>query len=484
MVFSSLLFIFAFLPIQLLVYYITPAKYKNIVLLIFSLIFYAWSGPGYLLILAGLSLISYCTANFIEKADNLKNKKIILIVEIVSHLSVLVFFKYLSFLAECFNSLLGICGATLISVPAIVLPIGISFYTFQLLSYVVDVYRGRVPAAKSYFKLLLYAGLFHQCIAGPIVRYETIANEIDNRKISIDEIFSGVVRFTTGLAKKTILANSCAMVADTLLPTNILLIEEQSIAALWIGAVFYALQIYLDFSAYSDMAIGMGRMTGFHYLENFNYPYISKSVTDFWRRWHISLSSFFRDYVYIPLGGNRVKAFRHIINLFIVWLLTGLWHGASINFVLWGLYYFLFLVIEKYAVKLFENSSKIFKLIAGIFYRIFTLIVIVIGWVIFRFDSAASLIVVIKSMFGVENNVIWNINIESELMGNIFLLFVSVIASTPIIKMIYRKLSDNKSKAFVCATALINVIVPALLIIISALALAGNSYNPFIYFRF
>lgn len=484
MVFSSLFFLLCFLPIQLITYFITPSKYRNYTLLAFSIIFYAWSGPFYVLILAGLSLVSFLIAKAIDETADAKKKKFYLILELIIHLSVLVFFKYLSFGAELVNSVLAFAGIKLLPVPNIILPIGISFYTFQLISYVVDVYRNEVKANKSYLKVLLYAGLFHQCIAGPIVRYKTVENEIENRKIVFDDVFSGLLRFSTGLFKKAVLANACASVADTLLSESVDVINKTSVIGLWIGALFYALQIYLDFSAYSDMAIGMGRMTGFHYLENFNYPYIAKSVTDFWRRWHISLSSFFRDYVYIPLGGNRVKPFKHIINLLVVWFLTGLWHGASVNFIVWGLYYFVFLIIEKYASKIIKINNKYILAVLKCLYYVFTMCIVIIGWVIFRYDSSECLFAALNNMFMAGSNELWNMNTESVLLANVNLLIVAVIVSTPLIKIIYRKLRNNSDGLSGIMVNFANMVMPAVLIILSLLALAGNSYNPFIYYRF
>ena len=360
MVFSSLLFLLAFLPLNLLFYYIAkPIKVKNAILLIFSLIFYAWGEPVYVLILLGMSLFSWLFSLGIEKAGSRGGKRVWLALAAIVCIGSIGFFKYAGFIAENVNA---VAGRALLPVPQIALPIGISFYTFQLLTYVVDVYRGEVPAQRSYFRVLLYAGLFHQCVAGPIVRYGDIERELTDRTVSLNDVSDGVSRFAVGLAKKALLANACGAVVDALLlsdaaigdktqlAANLSLLESRSALTLFAGMAFYMLQIYLDFSAYSDMAIGMGRMCGFHYKENFDYPYVSASITEFWRRWHMSLGTFFRDYVYIPLGGNRKGTARQIVNLFIVWALTGLWHGASWNFVLWGLYFFVFLVLEKFVL--------------------------------------------------------------------------------------------------------------------------------------
>lgn len=474
MVFSSLFFVFLFLPLQLLVYYLVPKRQKNTVLLIFSLIFYAWSGPVYLLILVGEAFVSYFLANKIQKSFY-DAARFYFALECIILLAVLVFFKYLGLLAQTVNAILGLVGTASIPVPEITLPIGISFYTFQLISYVADVYDGRVKANRYFWKILLYASLFHQCIAGPIVRYETVCEEIDHREIDIDDVFYGILRFSTGLAKKAVLANSVAAVVDSLCGNGVETLKTQTVGGFWMIALFYTLQIYLDFSAYSDMAIGMGCMVGFHYLENFKYPYIAASVQDFWRRWHISLSTFFRDYVYIPLGGSRVNVPKHIFNLFVVWALTGLWHGASANFVLWGLYYFVFLVIEKYV---FNN-----KKIKGIG-NIYTIIVVMIGWVIFKFDSFEELKIALAGMFGFAGGGLWNLQCSSLLKNNIFLLIFSILACTPVFKLGYRRLCDSNSYAGEIACNIFEVAVPVIMIILSTLALVGNSYNPFLYFRF
>ena len=347
MVFSSLIFLFVFLVLNLTIYLFIDNKYKNQVLLIFSLIFYAWGGPKYLILLAGETFASWFFALMIEQSRDKWQRKMFMLGECLVLLGLLGYFKYAVFFAENFHALFGVPK----EIPNIVLPIGISFYTFQLLSYVVDVYRREIKAQPKYWKLLLYSSLFHQCIAGPIVRYETVADEIDNRKVTQTDIYLGIRRFSIGLAKKSILANSCAEIADALILPGSEALAAQSTLGLWLGVFAYMLQIYLDFSAYSDMAIGMGRMVGFHYLENFNYPYIAKSVQDFWRRWHISLSTFFRDYVYIPLGGSRCSTAKYVRNMAAVWFLTGMWHGASWNYIFWGIYYLAFLLLERFVIK-------------------------------------------------------------------------------------------------------------------------------------
>ena len=389
MVFSSLLFVFLFLALNLVSQAaLRGARQKNIAMLLFSLVFFSWAGPRYVVLLLLDTALCWFFAICIEREPQRKKLHLSLCVALV--LLVLGIFKYTGFLMGNLQSLFGWPEV----IPQIVLPIGISFYTFQLISYVVDVYRGEVRAQKKYWILLLYASLFHQCIAGPIVRYRDVAQDLAKRQVHAEEVSRGISRFTVGLAKKAVLANSVAVLADRWLPMTTEGLAKIPTAGLWLGGLCYMLQIYLDFSAYSDMAIGMGLMCGFHYKENFNYPYIASSVTDFWRRWHISLSTFFRDYVYIPLGGNRRGKGRQLLNLFIVWGLTGLWHGASWNYVLWGLYFFLFLVIEKFLLG--EKQQRI----PAVLRHLFLLIIVYFCWVIFRFRDAAALGMALRGLFG------------------------------------------------------------------------------------
>ena len=348
MVFSSLFFIFFFLPLNLLIYLsVKSIKAKNRVMLIFSLIFYAWGEPVYILLLVGMTFIDWWLSlrvSVCEKGS--KKARLLLAGAVFADLLLLGIFKYGTFTLSNLKILTGFPQ----HIPDIMLPIGISFYTFQLLTYCVDVYRGAAPVQKSFPTLLLYVSMFHQCIAGPIVRYKDINAELENRRATSDDISAGINRFAVGLAKKALIANTCAVIADRLLIADggdISLLASRSVLSLWVGVLAFSIQIYADFSAYSDMAIGMGKMIGIHYTENFDYPYMSRSVSEFWRRWHMTLGSFFRDYLYIPLGGSRKGLARTVLNLFIVWALTGLWHGASWNFVLWGLYFFVFIAAEK-----------------------------------------------------------------------------------------------------------------------------------------
>ena len=385
MVFSSFTFLFIFLPLVLLTYFLAKKRqYRNIVLLVFSLIFYAWGEPVYVLLMLLSIIVNYFIALKIERRK--KGKKKWMIMDVIFNLGIIGFFKYGNFMIQNINSIFH----SNIGEMNLALPIGISFYTFQVLSYVIDVYRKTVPAQKSMVNLGMYVTLFPQLIAGPIVRYETVAEEIENRKENFNEVVEGLKRFFIGLGKKVLIANQMALIADTIYGGDL---EVTGTIALWLAAISYTLQIYFDFSGYSDMAIGLGRMFGFHFLENFNYPYIAKSITDFWRRWHISLSTWFRDYVYIPLGGNRVNKLKWLRNILVVWLLTGLWHGASWNFILWGVYYGVILIIEKvFLGKLIEKLPKVLQHIYALFF-------IIIGWVIFRVEDFSQMGIVLQKMF-------------------------------------------------------------------------------------
>ena len=480
MVFSSLLFIFAFLAPQLLIYFLVKDhKARNIVLLVFSLVFYAWGGPVYLLLLLIECLVSWFTAREIERASTKQMRKSWLILECVVMIGLIFIFKYFNFFAWNLQKIFGWPKV----LPEIVLPIGISFYTFQLISYVVDVYRGEVGAQPRFYKVLLYASLFHQCIAGPIVRYKTVAAEIDQREVSTKDVAEGVRRFAVGLAKKAILANGCATIADKLAPMAAEQMGSVHGAGIWLGMFAYMLQIYLDFSAYSDMAIGMGRMVGFHYLENFDYPYTAGTVQDFWRRWHISLSTFFRDYVYIPLGGSRRGQGRTYLNLLIVWALTGMWHGASWNYIFWGLYYFVFLAFERAFFGEFLKRSTGTKILG----HCYTLLVVFFGWVLFRYTDTAVLFESLKAMFGAGHS-FFSPDVGSTVVNNIFFLILAIIAVVPFGKKIrvFLRQESWRSKRFILFNTfnLIDAVTPAALMLLSVLALVGNSYNPFLYFQF
>ena len=490
MVFSSLFFICAFLVLCYGLYLCMPTiKARNTLLLVFSLIFYAWGGPLLVLLLCLQTLICFFGAHLVwaqnpfptRSEGNPALKKLCLWVTVGACLALLVLYKYTGFFANTVTGILGIPNP----LPAVALPIGISFYTFQLISYVIDVYRGETPPQRSYGKLLLYAALFHQCIAGPIVRYVDVARELGHRTVTPDGCWQGLLRFTVGLGKKAVLANTCAVIADTLLEGDKLTADSVSSLAVLLGVTAYMLQIYLDFSAYSDMAIGMGGMIGFHFKENFNYPYAADSVTDFWRRWHISLSSFFRDYVYIPLGGNRCSKGRHIFNLLVVWALTGFWHGASWNFVLWGLYFALFLVLEKFVFGWRGHGVGVF----GHLRRLYTLAVVWFGWMIFRFDDMKLLGHALRALFGFGNGFNGD-NAHFTLLNYVFFLAAAMIACSPIVPWMASKLASaaegegpvsGLSRGVIQVAA---VVLPVALLILSVLALVGDNYNPFLYFRF
>lgn len=473
MVFSSLVFLFLFLAIHLFVYHVVAERHRNLVLLVSSLIFYSWGGPRYLVLLMGNTLASWAFALLIQRSDTPARRKLWLVAECVVLLGVLGIFKYLGFFCENLQALFGVPEL----IPEIVLPIGISFYTFQLISYVVDVYRGEIDAQPSYWKLLLYSSLFHQCIAGPIVRYQTVAEQIDERRPTKNDIYYGVRRFSIGLAKKAVLANSCASVADTLLPIGDASLATQTTTGYWLGMLFFGLQIYLDFSAYSDMAIGMGRMVGFRYLENFNYPYQAVSVQDFWRRWHISLSSFFRDYVYIPLGGSRCSKAKYVRNIFIVWFLTGMWHGASWNYILWGLYFAVFLLLEKFVIR--GRMPRV----AG---HVYALVVVYFGWVLFKFENFAELGMVLAGMFGLAGGGFTGLEVHTLFLQNIFLMLFCFVACTELGKRLHKALFDaaQRNDVALAIYGITEAITPVLLLAVAVAALAGASYNPFIYFQF
>lgn len=473
MVFSSLVFLFVFLTIHVTVYLFVDERYRNPVLLVSSLIFYSWGGPRYLLLLMGETFASWLFAKAITKSATRAGRKACVVGECAVLLGLLVYFKYSGFFMDNLSFWFG--APRLIG--DVVLPIGVSFYTFQLISYVVDVYRGRVDAQPSYWRLLLYSSLFHQCIAGPIVRYETVEADIDHRSVTRTDVYYGIRRFSVGLAKKAVLANGCASVADALLPIGTAGIFTQAQAGYWLGMLFYMLQIYLDFSAYSDMAIGMGRMVGFHYLENFNYPYTATSIRDFWRRWHISLSSFFRDYVYIPLGGSRCSTGAYVRNMCVVWFLTGMWHGASWNYILWGLYFLAFLLLEKFVIR---DRLPVW---AG---HAYALAVIYFGWVLFKFENFSELGAVFAGMLGMNGGGASSLAVSTLFLQNVFLLAFCLIACTNLGKRLHGRLFSAARKSDVAARvyAVTEALTPPVLLAISVVALSGASYNPFIYFQF
>lgn len=488
MVFSSLFFLYVFFPLNLLCYKLAKGlRAKNTVMLIFSLIFYTWGEPVYVLLLLGMAFADYLLALFIgRQSPKGALAKLGIVLTCLVDLGLLGIFKYGTFFLENLRVFTGSTDP----VVQILLPIGISFYTFQLLSYVIDVYRGEVPAQRRFATLLLYVGLFHQCIAGPIVRYQDVAEQLESRTAGVDDLAAGIRRFTIGLAKKAILANACGQVADRLLVADTFiasdgveaaraLLAARPVLALWVGVFAYAMQIYLDFSAYSDMAIGMGQMIGMRYKENFDYPYISRSVSEFWRRWHISLGSFFRDYVYIPLGGNRCSKGRLVFNLFVVWLLTGFWHGASWNFVFWGLYFFLFLVLERFLIGDWLKENRALS-------HLYLLLVVYFGWILFRFRDFSMVWLCFKGLFGGNGTPFTSYEVTATVTGFVFVLLFAAVACTPLGKYLargWKRLSAGPRVAQVCFVTG-RVLLPLLLLALSTMALVGNTYNPFLYFQF
>ena len=484
MVFVSLPFLCVFFPLCMMFYiFAKDIKKKNIVLLVFSLIFYSWGEPKYVLLLLFMCAVDWFFALLISFSDKKIFKKLFLIFACSINIGLIGIFKYANFAVLNFTNLFNIETPTL----NIILPIGISFYTFQLLSYVIDVYRGDVKAQPKFHIVLLYASLFHQCIAGPIVRYSDVEQQIMSRRVSIKSVNDGITRFCIGLTKKAIVANTSGKLVETLIVSDALLNAEEGIsviasksaASLWLGMLFFAFQIYFDFSAYSDMAIGMGKMIGFDYKENFNYPYVSRSVSEFWRRWHISLGSFFRDYVYIPLGGNRKGNFRTYINLFITWGLTGLWHGASWNYIFWGLYFFIFIALEKAFLGKFLQKNKIISII-------YSLVIAYFGWVLFKFENTATMFTVLKGMFLLNGNKFTDFETTSVFLSYIFFIIMACVCATPLFKNISRYISLKADKSVLVSYVWsgITIVSPIILILISILNIVGNSYNPFLYFQF
>ena len=486
MVFSSLIFLYAFFSLSLLAYaFCKTQRSQNLVLLVFSLIFYAWGEPKYVLLLMFMAFVSWYCALQISKTKRRHKQRFWVGVATVVELSMIGYFKYAGLIVSVFGTVPDF-------IRSIALPIGISFYTFQLLTYVIDVYRKDADAQKSYWNVLLYAALFHQCVAGPIVRYKTIDQELFSGKPRKPEWAKGVSRFSMGLAKKALLANPCGALANTMIlsdtvmadvskfAANLEALTELPVAGAWLGIIAYGLHIYLDFSAYSDMAIGMGNMLGLHYLENFNYPYISRTVTEFWRRWHMSLGTFFRDYVYIPLGGSRCSFARSTFNTLVVWALTGLWHGASWNFVLWGLWFFVFLMIERIFLKRILENVPILS-------NIYLIVVVMLGWVIFRFTNLELGMALTKSLFGLNGNPLTGFIVDIEFDSHIYLLIVSVLAATPLARIlrfqVERRICENRSLYGLWQVVFYSII-PVVLLLLSTASLVGDSYNPFIYFQF
>ncbi len=467
MLFSSMTFVYMFLPIVCAIYLLARKDLQNYILLIASIIFYAWGEPRYLAIMFTTILINYVGANYISRSKNPLHCKLLLALTVVADLGFLFYFKYFNFVMDNLNAVFH----AHINFIDVVMPIGISFYTFQALSYVVDVYRNEVKVQRDIYKLALYICLFPQLIAGPIVKYHDVDEQISNREVTFDKVAYGVKRFIIGLSKKMLLANTLGAVADKIFSQPV---EQFDTFTAWLGAISYSLQLFYDFSGYSDMAIGLGSIFGFKFLENFNYPYISKSITEFWRRWHISLSTWFKEYLYIPLGGNRVAKWRNYLNLFIVFLATGFWHGAAWNFIFWGLWHGMFIIFEK-ATGWHKKEGKLI----GFVQHIYCISAFVIGWVMFRADNMGYAWDYIKNMFGLIRN--HQIAYEyAYYIDNIEI--IAIMAATACSLPIFNKLLDIKYEHKVLRTG-VNIWL-MLLFILSSATIAASTYNPFIYFRF
>lgn len=469
MLFSSIVFLFTFLPAVVILYYLLPVRFRNVILLLASLVFYAWGGePVYLFLMLLSILFNYFSG--LDIARNLQDKRAAkrsLVFNLIINLAVLGFFKYEGFVLDTLNGILPVH----ISYHALPLPIGISFYTFQILSYIIDVYRGNVKVQTNLPNFALYVTMFPQLIAGPIVQYADVDEQLASREVSRTKFGEGSMYFIRGLAKKVLLANTSGMIF-----TEVSGLAKGNIAVMtaWLGAFAYMFQIYFDFSGYSDMAIGLGKMFGFEFNMNFNYPYVSKSITEFWRRWHISLSSWFRDYVYIPLGGNRVSKIKHIRNLLIVWLLTGLWHGAAWNFVAWGLYYGVILIIEKYLL------SPVLDRLPDVVRHIYSIVLVVIGWVLFFSSSFGQAADYIRVMFGAGAHGFADRESMYLLTSNLILWLILIFGSTPLVHFRYEHMLRTKK----WNTTIINSVVYVALFIVCIAYLVTETYNPFLYFRF
>ena len=464
MVFSSLVFMFAYLPITLLGYYLIPRQGRNIFLFFINLLFYGWGEPTLIVLMLINIAINYAGGYFVDKfRDNKKKQKLFLVLPCVIDIGTLAVFKYTGLVVATVNMLPFLNLPT----PEISLPIGISFYTFQTMSYVIDVYRNDAPVSKNPINFGTYVALFPQLIAGPIVRYRDVADQLVNRRETMDMFVRGVNVFLVGLAKKVLIANPMGTLNTSIFATT----DENGIVGTWIGIIAYSFQLYFDFSGYSDMACGLGNMLGFEFLKNFDYPYISKSVTEFWRRWHISLSTWFKEYVYIPLGGNRKGVKRQVINLLIVWGLTGIWHGASWNFVLWGLYYGIMLIVEKFLLK------KILDKLPGFIQHIYTIFIIIIGWGLFYFTDMSQLGTFLINLFDFSKGICGE-QALTLILHYLPVLLAAGFASTPIATNLYKKI-ENKKHVWILQKHF-SVVILAL----CTDSLVSSSYNPFLYFRF
>ena len=479
MLFSSTTFLFVFLPIVLAIYFICPKRFRNLVLLISSLIFYAWGEIKYLLVMLVTILVNYILALVCAACKERKQERgarAAVIGTVIFSIGMLAFFKYSNFFLENINHTIGQMGGFRLSLLNIALPLGISFYTFQTLSYTIDVYRGEVKPQKNILTLATYVCLFPQLIAGPIVRYQTVAGELEHRQESTEQFGEGIRRFITGLGKKVLLANTAGSVFEMIQAMGD---SQITVGLCWMASIAYSFQIYFDFSGYSDMAIGLGKMFGFQFLENFNYPYISRNITEFWRRWHISLSSWFRDYIYIPLGGSRKGKARTYCNLLLVWLLTGFWHGAAWNFVIWGLYFYVILMLEKTVL------LKVCDKIPSVFQHLYSLFLINLSWVIFAHDSIGELGLVLKRMFGFGGIAIWSSGTTYYVLSYLVVFLIMALASTPLLSKLIdsgkKKMPERAGKILGITAEVIGLVF---VFILATSSLASDAFNPFLYFRF
>ena len=463
MLFSSMTFLFVFMPLVMAVYFLSKKEIRNYVLLIASIIFYAWGEPRYLAIMIITILVNYAGAILLDKHYSSRQRLWIVSLTIVLDLSFLFYFKYFNFVVDNINGVL----ATDFQLLDIIMPIGISFYTFQAMSYLIDVYRREVPAQKDVYKLALYIVLFPQLVAGPIVKYHDVCEQIDNRTIEFKNVIIGFKRFITGLAKKVLIANTLAEVVDKIFAQAP---ENLTTGVSWLGAVAYCLQLYYDFSGYSDMAIGLGTMLGFRFPENFNYPFIAKSATEFWRRWHITLGSWFRDYVYIPLGGSRVGAWKHVRNILIVWCLTGFWHGASWNFVFWGVYYGLLLLAEKFLLGRFLEKAPVWLR------NLYTMFAVIIGWVFFSQTTPAAIGKMLGSMFGFGASCFADRASLYALKSGLILMIISVISCRPGLYQYFKRLARRNTY--------LAAVINAILFFLCIAYMIYSSYTPFMYQQF
>lgn len=468
LVFSSLIFLYLFLPMTLLIYFIAPNQLRNVILIVASLVFYAWGEPVYIFLMIFSTVIDYGYGLLIDKYRYRKSTaRALLVCSLVGNLGILGFFKYYGFLVENLNSLFGLH----VEVTTLPLPVGISFYTFQTMSYIIDVYRDKVPVQKNLIAFGTYVTMFPQLVAGPIVAYGDVAKQLILRKITLSRFGEGTQLFVRGLAKKVLLANHIGMLWSSIKASPA---SDLTVASSWIGILAFSLQIYFDFSGYSDMARGLGKMFGFELTKNFNYPYISTSVSEFWRRWHISLGSWFREYVYIPLGGNRVRGVKQFRNLFVVWFLTGLWHGASWNFIIWGLYFGCFIAIEK----LFLH--KWLMHLPRVMGNLYTLFIVMVGWVFFDLDGLSAAISFLEAMFGFSTYHYADNNTYYYLSTNLVVLLLAMLAATPL----PRKMLSALKKRYPLGSAILSPIVYVLFLLLSTAYLVNDTYNPFLYFRF